>query len=124
MPDALEELDGKVSISGRTITNLRFTDDIAYVKEEQELEVLVENLDKTCTRYKMQINADKNNDIQRKIKVKGQKLGAGTTFKYLRAFVSDECSKLEVISTTEHATAVLTKLEQIWREYKYLLDQR
>ena len=124
MLDVLEELDGKASIGGRTITNLRFTDDIASVEEEQELEALVENLDKTCTRYKIKINADKNNDIQRKIKLKGQKLGTGTTFKYLRAFVSDECSKPEVISSTEQATTVLTKLKQMWRDNKYLLDQR
>ena len=111
--DTLEELDGKASIGGRTIANLRFTDGIASVEEEQELETLVENLDKTCTRYKMEINADKNNATQRKIKVKRQKLGTGTTFKYLRAFVSDECAKPEVISSTEQATAVLTKLKQI-----------
>ena len=121
--DTLEELDGKASMGGRTITNLRFTDDIASVEEEQDLEALVENLDKTCTRYKMEINADKNNDTQRKIKVKGQKLGTGTTFKYPRAFVLDECSKPEVISSTAQATADLTKLKQIWRD-KYLLGQR
>ena len=113
--DTLEELDGKASIGGRTITNLQFSDDIASVEEEQELEALVENLDKTCTRYEMEINAEKNNDTQRKSKVKGQKLGTGTTFKYLRAFVSDECSKPEVISSTEQVCAVLIKLKQIWR---------
>ena len=47
MSDALEEHDGKVSIGGRTITNLRFADDInALAEEEQELEALVESLDK------------------------------------------------------------------------------
>ena len=61
MPDALEEHDGKVSIGGRNITNLRFADDIdALAEEEQELEVLVESLDKTYTRYKMEISAEKN----------------------------------------------------------------
>ena len=54
MSDALEEHDGKVSIGGRNITNLRFAKDIdALAEEEQELEALVESLDKTCTRYKM-----------------------------------------------------------------------
>ena len=39
MSDALEEHDGKVSIGGRNITNLRFADDIDYLaEEEQELE--------------------------------------------------------------------------------------
>ena len=95
--DALEEHDGKVSIGGRNITNLRFADDIdALAEEEQELEALVEKLDKTCTRYKMEISAEKTktklmtnsaNGIQREIKVKGQKLGTVTSFKYLGAVV-------------------------------------
>ena len=45
MSDALEEHDGKVSIGGRNITNLRFAID-ALAEEEQELEALVESLDK------------------------------------------------------------------------------
>ena len=61
MSDALEEHDGKVSIGGRNITNQRFADDIdALAEEEQEQEALVGSLDKTCTRYKMEISAEKN----------------------------------------------------------------
>ena len=82
MSNALEEHDGKVSIGGRNITNLWFADDTdALAEEEQELEALVESLNKTCTRYKMEISAEKTklmtnsaNGIQREIKVKGQKL--------------------------------------------------
>ena len=66
----LEEHDGKVSIGGRNIINLRFA--------EQELETLGESLHKTFTRYKMEISAGKAklmtnsaNGIQREIKVKG-----------------------------------------------------
>ena len=78
MSDVLEEHDGKVSIGGRNITNLRFTDDIdAQAEEEQELEALVESLGKICTRYKMEISAEKTklmintaNGTQREIKVK------------------------------------------------------
>ena len=59
MFDALAEHDGKVSIGGRNL-HLRFIDDIdALAEEEHELEALVESLDKTCTRYKMEINAEK-----------------------------------------------------------------
>ena len=48
MSDALEEHDGKVSIGGRNIINLRFADDIAALaEEEQELEALLESLNKT-----------------------------------------------------------------------------
>ena len=58
MSDAPEEHDGKVSICSRNIAYLRFADDIAALAdEEQELEALVESLNKTCTRYKMESSA-------------------------------------------------------------------
>ena len=87
MFDALEEHVGKVSIGGRNITNLRFADDIdALAEEKQELEALAESLDKTCTRYKIEISAEKTkqmtnsvNGIRREINVKGQKLGTVTS---------------------------------------------
>ena len=89
MSDSLEEHDRKASIGGRNITSLRFTDDMdALAEEEQELEASVESLDKTCTRYKMEISAEKTKlmtnsakSIQREIKVEGQKLGFVTSFK-------------------------------------------
>ena len=82
MSDVLEEHGGKFSTGSRNITNLRFADGIdALSEEEQELEALVKSLDKTCTRYKMEISAEKTkpmtnsaNGIQRTIKVIGQKL--------------------------------------------------
>ena len=78
MSDILEEHGGKISIGGRNITSLRFFIDIgALAEEEQELDALAESLDKTCTRYKMEISAEKtklmtnNTDgIQRAINVK------------------------------------------------------
>ena len=66
MSNALEEHNGKVSIGGRNITNLWFADDIdalALAEEEQELEALVESLDKTCIRYKMEISAEKTKQV-------------------------------------------------------------
>lgn len=45
---------------GRTITNLRFANDIdCLAVEEHELQSLVESLDKTCTRYEMETSAEK-----------------------------------------------------------------
>ena len=58
MSQAVEENDGKVSIGGRNITNLRFAYDIdALAEEEHDLEALVESLDKSCIKYKMEISA-------------------------------------------------------------------
>ena len=58
MSDALEEHGRRVSIGGRNITNLEFADDIdALAEKEQKLEAVVESLDKTYTRFKMEISA-------------------------------------------------------------------
>ena len=102
MSGAVEEHNGKFSIRGINTANLRFVDDlVALAEDAQELETLVESLDKTCTRYKIEISAEKTklmkngaNDIQREIKVKGQ-LGTVTSFKYLGAVVSDDGSEVQ-----------------------------
>ena len=91
MTDALEDHEGTVSIGGRTVTNLRFADDIdGLAGEEEELAKLVERLDKASTAYGMEISAEKtklmtNNTsgIITEIKVNGQKLETVTSFKYL-----------------------------------------
>ena len=132
MSEVLEELDGKFNIGGRNIGKLRFADDIdALDEEEQELEALVENLDKTCTRYKMEISAEKTklmtnsaNGIQRGIKVKRQKLGTVTSFKYLGAVVSDDGFKPEVLSRIAQANAALKKLKPIRRDTNISLGSK
>ena len=97
MSDTLEEHDEKVSIGGRSITNLRFADDIdALAEEGQEHEALVESIDKICTRYKMEISAEKAklmtnsaNGIQREIMVKGQMLVTVTSFNWWISFAPE-----------------------------------
>ena len=88
--DALEDYEGTVSIGGRTITNLRFADDIdGLAGEEEELANLVESLDKASTAYGTEISAEKTklmtntSDINTEIKVNGQKLETVTSYKYL-----------------------------------------
>ena len=58
MTHVLEDHEGTVSIGGRTVTNLRFADDIdGLAGEEEELAKLVERLDKASTAYGMEISA-------------------------------------------------------------------
>ena len=71
----------------------------------------------------MEISAEKTklminnaNGTKREIKVRRQKLGIVTSFKYLGAVVSDDGSKPEVLSRIAQATAALTKLKPIWRD--------
>ena len=60
MKGASEGHEGTVSIGGRTITNVRFADDIDGVAgEEEELANLVERLDKASRAYGMDISAEK-----------------------------------------------------------------
>ena len=102
----MEDHEGTVSIGSRTITNLRFADDIdGLAAKGEELEKLVECLDKASTAYGMEISAKKtmlmtNNTsgINTEIKVNGQKAEKVTTIKYLGSVIADEDSKPEIVS--------------------------
>ena len=60
MADALEDHEGTDSTGGRTITSLRFADDIdGLAGEEEELVKLVKHLNKASTAYSMEISAEK-----------------------------------------------------------------
>ena len=124
MCEALDDHEGSVSIGGRLITNFRFADDIVVnAEEEKEAGVLIDRLDRTTTRYKMEIGPDKTkvmtnnpNGFQREIKIKGQRLEEVENFKYLGAFISNEGSKPEILSRIAQTTATLSRLKIIWRD--------
>ena len=59
MTDALKIIMA-ISIGGRTITNLRFADDIdGLAGDDEELTTLVNRLDRTSSRFGIEINAGK-----------------------------------------------------------------
>ena len=121
MTDVLEDRKGTVSTGDRTVTNLRFADDIdGLAGEEIELASLVERLDKASTAYGMEISAEKTklitNDtsgINTEIKVNGQRLETVTSFKYLGSVITDEGSKPEILSRIAQTTAALTRLKPV-----------
>ena len=94
--DALEDHEGTVSTGGRTITNLRFADDIAGIAgQEQELVKLVNHLEEASTVYGMQISAEKTqlmtnntNGFSTYITMDNKKLETARSIKYLGAIVS------------------------------------
>ena len=123
MCEALDDLEGSVSIGGRLITNFRFADDIGVNAEKEEAGVLIDCLDRTTTRYKMEIDPDKTevmtnnpNGFQREIKIKGQRIEEVENFKYLGAIISNEGSKPEILSRIAQTTAALSRLKIIWRD--------
>ena len=101
MDDALEDHEGTIIIGGRTITNLRFADDIdSLAGQEQKLVKLVNHLEVTSTAYGVQISVEKTqlmtnntNGISTDITIDNMKLETVRSFKYLGTIVSDEGSK-------------------------------
>ena len=126
MADALNDHEGTVSIGGRTITNLLFTDDIdGLAGKREELANLEERLDKTSTAFDMQINAEKTklmtnntNGISTNIRINGEKLDCVNSFKYLGAIIADEGSKPDILARIAQAAAALAKLKTIWNDRK------
>ena len=60
MSDVLEDHEGTVSIGGRTITNLRFNDDIGGLAgTKTEPKTLVKHLDSTSKAFGMETSAEK-----------------------------------------------------------------
>ena len=114
MTDALEDHEGTVSTGGRTITNLRFADDIdGLAGAEEELVKLVECFNKAFTGYGMGISAEKTklmtnntNDINTEIKVNGQKLETVTSFKYLGSVITDEGSKPDTLQDSTDNSSI------------------
>ena len=132
MTDALEDHEGTVSIGGRTITNLRFVDDIdGSAGEEEELAKLAEPLYKASTALGMEIRAEKTNlmtnntsGIITDIKVNGQNLDTVTSFKYLGSVITDEGSKPEILSRIAQTNAALTRLKPVWNDRSISLNSK
>ena len=112
----------EVSIGGRTITNLRFADDIdGLVGQAQELVKVLNHLEEASTAYGMQIRAEKTqlmtnktNGISTDITIDdNKKLKIVRSFRHLGAIVSDEGSKPKVLSRIAQTTAAVTKLRVI-----------
>ena len=127
MTDALEKHEGTVSIGGRTITNLRFADDIDDLAgEEKKLANLVERLDKASTAYGMEVSAEKTKLMtkQTEVNANGQKLETVKSFKYLGSVITDEGSKPEILSRIAKTTAALTRLKPVGMTGVFLSVQR
>ena len=78
----------------------------------------------SAEKTKLMTNSAPGIKREREIKVKGQKLGTVTSFKYLGAVVSDDGSKPEVLLRIAKVTAALTKLKPIWRDNNISLGSK
>ena len=132
MTEALGDHDSTVSIGGRTVTNLRFADDIGGLAgEEEELAKLVERIDKASTAYAMEISAKKtklmtinSSGINTEIKVNGQKLGTVKSFKNLGSIITNEVSNPEILFRIAQTTGALTRWETVLNDRSISLSFR
>ena len=121
MTETLEDHEGTVSIGGRTISNLRFADDIyGSAGEKERLAKYVQHFNNASTAYGMEISATKtklmtNNTsgINTEIKVNRLKLETVTSFKHQGSVKTDEGSKPEILSRIAQTTAALTGCEVV-----------
>ena len=79
----------------------------------------------------MEISAEKtklmtnnNSGINTEIKLNGQKLQTVTRFKYLGSVITDESSKLEILSRIAQTTAALTKSKPVWNDRSMSLSSK
>ena len=118
MTEALDEFEGSVSIGGRTVTNLRFADDIVLVaRQAEELGTLTSRLEESAKQPGMQISTEKNKVMRMgssdelDVSIDGENLGTVTQFKYLGATITEDArSVLEIKKRIAVATSSLSKL--------------
>ena len=123
MTDALEGHTSTVSVGGRTVSNLRFADDIdGLAGSEEELSELTGRLNESSCAYGMEISAEKtklmtnSKNFTSDISINGHKLEYVDKFKYLGAIVSEKGSRPEILARIALTIAALTKLGPIWKD--------
>ena len=62
--------------------------------------------------------------INTEVKVNGQKLETATGFKYLGSVITDEGSKLDILSRIAQTTAALTRLKPVRNDRSISLSSR
>ena len=122
MRKALQGFTGGFKIGGRTISNLRYADDIVLLATSQEkLHDLLCRVERAAKGYNMMINAGMtkvmtNTGEELAICVEDEKLEQAGTFVYLGSRVrSDAGCTAEVKSRLAKEMAVMIKLTRIWK---------
>ena len=123
MTDALEDHKGTVGIGGRTITYLRFADDIDGLAGEDE-ELASTSYDMETSAEKTKLTTNNTSCINTEIIVNGQELETATSFKYLGSVIIDEGSKLEILSRIAQTTGALTRLKPVWIDKSISLSSK
>jgi len=125
MREALDGYNGGVQIRGRLLTNLRYADDILLVAcSKDELQELVNRLDRVSSRYNLMINIEKTKVMatanqQCNITIQGINLEKVATFPYLESIISDDttCSA-DIKSRLAKASGIRASLSKVWKSHR------
>ena len=124
MRETLHNFKSTVSIGGRTLSNLRFADDIDLMGgSNKELQELTTRLTQRSGAYGMEVSSEKSkvmknssNTTPVQIFMNGQELEEVSTFKYLGATLSkDSKSTKEIKTRIAIAISTMAKLDKIWK---------
>ena len=128
MTEALDGFEGSVSIGGRTVTNLRFADDIdLVVGQAEELGTLISRLEESAKQLGMQISAEKSKVMRMgssdelDVLIDGENLETVTQFKYLGATITEDARSVqETKIRIAVATSSLSKLKDEMEGQEYI----
>ena len=124
MLETLHNFHSTISIGGRTISNLRFADDIDLMGgSNTELQELTNRLTSRAGAYGIEVSSEKSkvmtnsaNKTPAQIYMNGQQLEEVSAFKYLGATLTkDSRSTTEIKSRLAIATSIMAKLDKIWK---------
>jgi hypothetical protein len=123
MRKALEGFTGGFRIGGKTINNLRYADDIVLLTTSpEELQELVDRIERSANEYSMKINAAKtkvmtNTDTLLDIRVINGRLEQVDSFVYLGSRITKDADcNVEVKSRLAMGTSVMIKLTKVWKD--------
>ncbi|KAI8507539.1 hypothetical protein Bbelb_149190 [Branchiostoma belcheri] len=114
-----------VNISGRTVNNLRFADDIALIATSPErLQELLDLVNTVSLQYRLEISTKKTKVMAAtkqptvlRIFCQGVQLEQVSTFKYLGAIIDETAgSSREVSARLGAARTALSSLDVIWKD--------
>ncbi len=122
MREALDGFKGGFKLGGRTLTNLRYADDIVLIAStEKELQDLLDRIIRTGHRFGLKLNIQKTKVMRLgggtvNITVEREKLEQVSDFTYLGFEITDnsECRK-EIRNRLGLGCAVISRLNTIWK---------
>ena len=136
MRNALEGFDGSVKIDGKTVTNLRYADDIVLIAGSmKELETLVTNVNLASEQAGLKLNSQKTKVMKvtgdqetiemRDLVINGENIETVENFIYLGANIKNDCNdSKEIRRKLAIARNAVISLNNVWKDRSIGLETK